>query len=107
MYSLPRHLVSVRPTGATRSRIAASSDGTLAPGVQVRVKSSVIVYHVPKTDTLDLEGLEGEISADMRQVKGTDLTANMPWKVKFEREGDNGKASKFFAHLTDEEIEAI
>lgn len=64
----------------------------------MRVTESVVVYHVPKTDTLDLKGWEGIVTADSRQVKGKDLSATFPWVVRFERPEDV-KPKTFLAHL--------
>jgi hypothetical protein len=69
-------------------------------GDKVKVCQSAIVYYVPKTPQLDLQNLEGEVADVLYEFKGKPILANLPYKVKFEKEG-----KPFFAHLREDEIE--
>lgn len=89
-----------RNTTIVRSAIAMPVRCDFAEGARVRVKSSVKVYHVGKfRDGLDLQGMEGAVLEDVRNFKGTELSANLPWKVQFEAKDGDGKAVKVIAHL--------
>ena len=70
-------------------------------GDRVRIKASVIVYHHPehRNQPFDMEGLEGELIARADEWKGTAISANYPYLVKF------GK--KFNVHLKADEIETL
>lgn len=66
----------------------------------MRVTAPVKVYHVGKFKAgLDLQGMEGVVQADVRQYKGLELSATLPWKVQFEAQDADGKAVKVIAHL--------
>eukprot|EP00210_Caulerpa_lentillifera_P005661 g5414.t1 len=86
-----------------------AQNASLKAGLRVRVVTSIVVYHVPKSKQgLDLEGMEGDLIADVRHVAGQELTPNYPWKVQFQRiPPDGGKPSKFFVHLKPEELEVV
>ena len=61
-----------------------------------------MIYHVGKFKTgLDLQGMEGVVQADVRNFKGMELSATMPWKVQFEAPAPDGsdKPVKVIAHL--------
>lgn len=74
----------------------------------MRVKQSIMVYHAPKRkEGLDLEGLEGEVMAYVDDYKGKKLSSNLPVKVRFVLDNEEGKQSKFFSHMAPDEIEAV
>ncbi len=68
-------------------------------GDRVRVKTSVIVYHHPenRNQPFDIQGLEGEITAVIKDWQGREVSANYPYLVVFSR--------KFRAHLQESELE--
>ncbi|NJN86086.1 MAG: ferredoxin--nitrite reductase [Leptolyngbyaceae cyanobacterium SL_7_1] len=70
-------------------------------GDRVRVKESVMVYHHPehRNQAFDIQGLEGEITAVLREWNGAPISANFPFQIKF--------AGKFRAHLRENELELI
>ena len=73
---------------------------SFSAGAKVRVKSPIKVYHVGKfKEGLDLQGMEGVVQADVRQHKGQELSATLPWKVQFEAKDGDGKPVKVIAHL--------
>ena len=74
-------------------------------GARVRVKSSVVVYHVPKTkgQAIDLKGLEGVVDARADDHNGKKTSATMPCKVALPLPDGSGKT--FIAHLEEEELE--
>jgi hypothetical protein len=68
--------------------------------IQVKVAEDIKVYHIPGFKTgIDLKGKVGIIEANVTMFKGTKLSPNFPWKVKFEVEGKGGKPKPFFVHL--------
>lgn len=77
------------------------SQQTFPVGSQVRVASSVIVYHHPehRNEPFDLQGMEGEVIGFLTEWKGRPVSANFPYIVKFSK--------KFRAHLQEHELEAI
>lgn len=70
-------------------------------GDRVRVKESVVVYHYPqnKNEPVDIKGREGEVQAIITEWQGRPVSANFPFKVKFEK--------KFQAHLREDELELV
>jgi predicted extracellular nuclease len=70
-------------------------------GDRVRVKESVIVYHNPEKrgEASDLEGMEGEVVAVVKEWQGRPVSANFPIYVQFSK--------RFKAHLREEEVEVI
>jgi Ferredoxin thioredoxin reductase variable alpha chain len=74
---------------------------TMEVGTQVRVKTSVVIYHHPdhKTVAFDMQGQEGKIIGLMNQWQGRPVSANLPYLVQF--------GPKLKAHFTEHEIEAI
>ncbi len=70
-------------------------------GDQVRVTTSVIVYHHPKhkQQPFDLKEMEGEIVAILMDWQGRPISANLPILVQFEK--------PFKAHFQGNEIEVI
>jgi hypothetical protein len=79
----------------------------LPEGTRVRVTQSLKVFHAPKRkEGLDLEGMEGELLSYVDVYKGKQLSSNLPAKVRFLIDND-GKESKFFTHLAQDEFEAV
>jgi hypothetical protein len=70
-------------------------------GDRVRVKESIIVYHHPqhRNEAYDLQGMEGELVAIIKEWQGKPISANFPFQVKFE--------GKFRAHLRETELELV
>ncbi len=70
-------------------------------GDRIRVITSVIVYHFPKSknEPFDIQGMEGEIKDIVTEWKGRPVSANLPIKVKFDK--------KFVSHLREDELEVI
>uniref|UniRef100_A0A061S417 Intraflagellar transport protein ift122 n=1 Tax=Tetraselmis sp. GSL018 TaxID=582737 RepID=A0A061S417_9CHLO len=83
----------------TNTRVFAS----ISEGTRVRVKTSVKVYHVPKTKgaETELEGKEGVVAAVVSTYKGEPTSATLPVRVKFE------EPVKFIAHLDEDELEIL
>jgi hypothetical protein len=81
-------------------RASGSNGASIAEGAKVKVVKPVKVYHVPKkTDGFCLEGLEGTLVANVMEYKGKTLSANLPYRIQFQLEGDGPKPIKLFAHL--------
>ena len=61
----------------------------------------ITVFHSPKHKPgLELEGMEGTVSAVVKEHKGKELSANLPVRVQFELPAkDGGKETKLIAHL--------
>lgn len=74
----------------------------LALGTRVRVKTSVIMYHYPKqrNKEVDVLGLEGTVTGDLREKEGIEMTATKPYMVRFEE-------PKFIAHFGEDELEVL
>ncbi len=70
-------------------------------GDQVRVQTSVIVYHHPehRNQPYDIQGLEGEILDVITDWNGRVISPNYPFLVSF--------SPKFCAHLQKNEIQVI
>ena len=70
-------------------------------GDRVRVNTSVVVYHYPKSkqQPFDLKGMEGEIVDNITDWQGRVISPNLPIVVQFEK--------KFKAHLREDELEII
>jgi hypothetical protein len=75
-------------------------------GDRVRIKDSVIFYHHPlhRNAAFDAQGMEGEITAVVKEWQGRPISANFPVVVQFEVEGAK---RPFKAHLRENELEAI
>ena len=92
----------LQTTACTRRapmRISAASD--IQPGARIRVSQPVTVFHSPKhKPSLSLEGLEGTVTAVVKEHKGKELSANLPIRVQFALPAaDGGKETKLIAHL--------
>ena len=49
---------------------------------------------------MELKGWEGEVEANVVDYKGTKISANLPYKVRFIKpQEEGGKEVKFFCHL--------
>lgn len=74
----------------------------LEVGARVRVKCEVIMYHVPskRNEEVNVEGMEGVISGDLRLKDGVEMTATKPWMVKFAE-------PKMIGHFDDGELERV
>ncbi len=70
-------------------------------GDRVRVTSSVVVYIHPehRNQPHDIQGMEGEIVAILKDWKGRPISPNLPILVKF--------SDKFKAHLKAPELEVV
>lgn len=91
---------SMRLIGRNRTMVMVSASAEFAQGAKVKVSAPIKVYHVGKfKEGLDLEGLEGVVQADVRPYNGIELSATLPWKVKFEVPGQDGKMVNVIAHL--------
>lgn len=84
----------------------ARTRATFAPGTKVRVKTSVVVFHVPKMkgQGKDLKGLEGVVDSRADAHEGVAVSATFGARVKLPV-GD-GSEKTFIAHLEDDELEA-
>ncbi len=67
-------------------------------GDRIRVVKSVVVYHHPshRNEPFDLNGLEGEVVAIVKEWHGRPVSANLPVQVKFDK--------KFQAHFREDEL---
>lgn len=59
----------------------------------------ITIYHAPKTKELQLQGMEGSVKNIVKKYKGKETSANLPYRIEFLLEKDDGKQQKFFAHL--------
>eukprot|EP00188_Purpureofilum_apyrenoidigerum_P003224 Plantae.Rhodophyta-Purpureofilum_apyrenoidigerum.ctg3323.p2 GENE.Plantae.Rhodophyta-Purpureofilum_apyrenoidigerum.ctg3323~~Plantae.Rhodophyta-Purpureofilum_apyrenoidigerum.ctg3323.p2 ORF type:complete len:103 (-),score=26.06 Plantae.Rhodophyta-Purpureofilum_apyrenoidigerum.ctg3323:359-667(-) len=85
----------------SRGRRVCSVMAELASGDKVRVKDSVIMYHVAKQkDGMDAKGLEGEVVKVILDRNGVPLTLNRPVQVKF-------SDPKFIGHFEETELERL
>ncbi|MEO1001803.1 MAG: ferredoxin-thioredoxin reductase variable chain [Cyanobacteria bacterium J06638_7] len=70
----------------------------MQPGDQVKVCSSVVVYHHPqhRGEAFDLQGQQGEVLSVLNDWKGRAISPNLPVIVVF---------GKFRAHFRADELE--
>jgi Ferredoxin thioredoxin reductase variable alpha chain len=70
-------------------------------GERVRVKQTVVVYTHPehRNHPFDVQGLEGEVEHVITDWKGRPVSANLPYRVKFE--------GRFKAHFAADELEVV
>lgn len=103
--STARVFAPTRAVTTLASRRDVTTRAAFDVGTRVRVKSSVIVYHVPKTkgQAVDLAGLEGVVDARADVHDGKKTSATMPCKVALPVPDGSGKT--FIAHLEEEELE--
>lgn len=75
-------------------------------GDRVRIKDSVIFYHHPlhRNAPFDGKGLEGTITAIVKEWHGRPVSANFPVCIEIAVEGAK---RPFKAHLREEELEAL
>jgi hypothetical protein len=74
-------------------------------GTAVKVKSSVIVFHVPKTKgaATDLQGMQGVVDSRADDHEGIAVSATLACRVKLPVPDGSGKT--FIAHLDEDELE--
>lgn len=103
--STARVFAHTRTAPARSTRRERTVCAAMDVGARVRVKSSVVVYHVPKTKgrAIDLRGLEGVVDARADVHDGKKTSATMPCKVALPLPDGSGKT--FIAHLEEEELE--
>ena len=83
------------PAAAAPARAAA-----IGEGARVRVAAPVTVFHLPKfKEGLQLQGLEGEVQANVGEFQGATLSANLPLRVALAARDAEGKEVKVVAHL--------
>lgn len=93
-----RCFAPARPA-AVRPRRGVAVSAELQPGSKVRVVKPVTVFAGKFKDGLNLEGMEGEAVENVALFKGEVLSANLPWKVRFDPAGPDGKPVKVIVHL--------
>ena len=57
------------------------------------------MYHAPKIKELELKGMEGSVKSIVKKYKGKETSANLPYRIEFMLEKEDGKQQKFFAHV--------
>ena len=84
-----------------RSCVRIVADLDVQPGARIRVSQEVKVFHAPKHKSgLSLEGMEGTVTAVVKEHKGKELSANLPIRVQFALPAADGrKETKLIAHL--------
>ena len=89
--------------------LTSTTQTTIDVGSHVRVTSEVRIWHVTGAgkDGFNIQGCEGVVTDRADNYKGVETTANLPFKVKLEIDGKNGKKKKIFVHLTKHEIETV
>ena len=86
------------------ARAAVVARAALGVGAKVRVKSSVVVYHVPKSKgaATDLIGMTGVVDSRADAHEGATTSATLAVKVAIPN--PNG-GKDFIAHLDESELE--
>lgn len=59
----------------------------------------IMVYHAPKIKELQISGMEGVVKNIVKKYKGKETSANLPYRIEFQLEKDDGKTQKFFVHV--------
>lgn len=74
----------------------------LEVGARVRVAAPVHMFHYPgkRNVAFNVQGLEGDVAADVSVKNGVGTSATKPYLVIF-------KEPKFRAHFDDDELEAV
>lgn len=62
-------------------------------------ETQVTIYHAPKVKELQLNGMEGVVKNIVKKYKGKETSANLPYRIEFVLEKEDGKQQKFFAHM--------
>ena len=58
------------------------------------------MFHAPKhKEGLQLKGKEGTVKQIVKNFKGKELSANLPYRIEFILEVPDAKDVKFFAHM--------
>ena len=75
-------------------------------GDRVRIKDSTVFYHHPlhRNEAFDAQGLEGAVTAIVKDWRGRPVSANFPVCVAFQVEGAK---KPFKAHLREDELEVL
>lgn len=75
-------------------------------GDTVRIKDSIIFYHHPlhRNSAFDGKGLEGKVTAVLKDWRGRPISANFPVCVEFPVDGVK---KPFRAHLQEHELEVV
>ena len=94
-----RCFAPARPASAARPRRGVPVSAELQAGSKVRVVKPVTVFTGKFKEGLNLEGMEGEAVENVNNFKGEVLSANLPWKVRFDPPGPDGKPAKVIVHL--------
>lgn len=94
----------VVPVKATATPVSAA----LKAGDKIRVKESVVVYHVPKTKgaATELLGMEGEVASRADDLNGVYISANLEVRIKL-LVPDDPKEKTFLTHVKEDEVELI
>lgn len=92
------------PAPALRARRTTTA-AAMPVGTAVKVKSSVIVFHVPKTKgaATDLQGMQGVVDSRADDHEGIAVSATLACRVKLPVPDGSGKT--FIAHLDEDELE--
>ncbi|KAK9815038.1 hypothetical protein WJX73_005725 [Symbiochloris irregularis] len=76
-------------------------------GAKVKVTTDVTVFHVPKQPDYPLKDREGTVLEIVKFFKGSEISANLPYKCLFIDSLEDGKERKVIAHLAANEIELV
>ena len=97
-----------RRASAVRASAASPASAKLQAGDKVRVTSSAVVYHVPKSKgaPTELKGMEGEVASRADELDGTYISANLEIRVKL-AVPDDPKGKTFIAHMREDELEVL
>ena len=104
MFSISTPPLRASPLRFARSTSRSVKVNAFAPGYKVRVKSSVVVYHVPKSKgaATELQGMVGVVDSRADEHEGKKTSATMPCKVALPN--PNG-GKDFIAHVEEAELE--
>ena len=103
---LPR----ARGASAVRASAASPASAKLQAGDKVRVTSSAVVYHVPKSKgaPTELKGMEGEaVASRADELDGTYISANLEIRVKLAVPDDPKGKTFGRAHEREDELEVL
>mmetsp|Transcript_5524 Transcript_5524/g.7755 ORF Transcript_5524/g.7755 Transcript_5524/m.7755 type:complete len:105 (-) Transcript_5524:2187-2501(-) len=104
MMNFDSAFIAGSPTGIrrTRRRCLCMGSAQFEDGAKVRVRSSVIMYHIPskRGEEVDAKGLEGEVQKTTLERDGIPLTLNRPVLVKFTK-------PRFSGHFAEDELEPL
>ena len=106
MFAARTPLAPARTVARTpRARATHTTAAAMPVGTAVKVKSSVIVYHVPKSKgaATDLLGMTGVVDSRADDHEGIAVSATLACRVKLPVPDGSGKT--FIAHLDEDELE--